>query len=413
MPTSERKKYLEEILNLREAVLVYEVGERQVQLFNRLMELEIIVCGTRYIERPLKYKKTLKAEKFLNWLTDQRLLINCKMSRATFDYILFLVTRDDNWRIGLGRRQFCLHLQVFVALAQLSSADHGSTMNKLSATLGLSHGSMINFAERFVDAILKVEKDFVKWPSQLRREQLADWGEREHGFHGFIGSMDGTHFYLKTAPGFHMIPESFADTWHKGGYGYNCLLVADHTGSIISYLVGYPGGQCDKVLQPNCALHQDPWKFFKKGEQFLFVDGGFARTMWCVPPYIGRAGKLEHNKVFNYAMRQARSRIEHVNAILKGRLGSLNAIPIAIDCNEDHVRAQRWIRACLILHNIYVKRKDEWEFEVSDSESDGDSDAEDDGEEDWADCTGLEFQNAIRDRYLRLFSCFFYSIIDF
>jgi hypothetical protein len=178
-------------------------------------------------------------------------------------------------------------------------------------------------------------------------------------------------------------------------------LTADHTGSIIAYLVGWPGGQCDKVLQPATALSQDPWSFLKKGEQFLFVDSGFARTMWCVPPYPGKAGKKAHNKVFNFAMRQARCRIEHVNAILKGRLGSLNAIPIEIESDEDNIRAQRWIRACIVLHNIYVRRKDEWEFEVSDSESENSSDNDDDADASWLDCSGLVFQNAIRDRYLR------------
>jgi hypothetical protein len=52
------------------------------------------------------------------------------------------------------------------------------------------------------------------------------------------------------------------------------------------------------VLQPHTALHQTPWAFMEKGDQFIFVDCGFSRQMYCVPPYKGAAGKLQHNKVF-------------------------------------------------------------------------------------------------------------------
>lgn len=395
---------LEDIEQLREAVLVHEVGERRVRMFNELMAMEIRICSKRYIERPARYKKSpMSSSKFLNWISDEgNIAVHCHMSRATFDFICALVA--DFWEAPLTvRPQRCLQFQVFVALARLSSADCGSTIGKLAQLLKLSHGSMLNYAERFINALLKVESRFVKWPSPERREQLAAFGASEHGFHGFIGSMDGTHCYLKRSPGFHMMPEAYADTWHKGGYGFNCLLTADHTGSIIAYLVGWPGGQSDKVLQPHTALHQDPWLFLKKGEQFLFVDCGFARTMWCVPPYIGKAGKKPGNSEFNFAMRQARCRVEHVNAILKARLGSLNAIPIDIQSEADNERAQRWIRACIVLHNVYVRLKDEWVFEVSDSESQGESDDNSGSDNDaaWPDCSGLQFQDAVRDRFLR------------
>jgi hypothetical protein len=404
---SERGKVLEELEQLRQAVLLQLPGERRNKMFNDLMHLEIQVCSFRYIERPVVYSKGWKDSQFLAWISDQQIMVHCHMCRPAFDYVLWLVRDFDCWENRLSvRKPRCIMFQLFIALARLASGDSGSTMQKLVVLLKVSYGSMIDYAERFIRAILQHEKRFIKWPGPIRREQLANYGETEHGFHGFIGSMDGTHFYFKRAPHFSMFPEAYNDTWHKGGYAYNCLLTADHTGSVIAYLIGWPGGQCDKVLQPSTALHADPWKFLKKGEQFLFVDGGFARTMYAVPPYVGKAGKLPHNREFNYSQRQARCRIEHVNAILKGRLGSLRAIPIEIACAEDHFRAQQWIKACLVLHNIFVRLKDQWVFEDSDSESDSDSDsdsgsegsADDDG---GADCSGLVFQNAIRDRFLR------------
>jgi hypothetical protein len=401
---SERGKALEELEQLRQAVLLHIPGERANRMFADFMHMEIRICSARYIDRPLSYAKGWKDRQFLAWVSDQQIMVHCHMCRPAFDYVLWLVRDFDCWETCRSvRKPRCIMFQLFIALARLASADSGSTIDKLVALMKVSHGSMLDYAERFIRAILCHEKKYIKWPSPKRREVLADYGGNEHGFHGFIGSMDGTHFYFKRAPHFSMYPEAYCDTWHKGGYAYNCLLTADHTGSIISYLVGWPGGQCDKVLQPTTALHQNPWAFLKKGEQFLFVDSGFARTMYAVPPYSGKAGKLPHNKEFNYAMRQARCRIEHVNAILKGRLGSLRAIPIDIRCGGDHDRAQKWIKACLLLHNIFVRVKDQWVFENSDSDSDS-SDSSDEGSEDEdgsPECTGLIFQNAIRDRFLR------------
>jgi hypothetical protein len=105
---------------------------------------------------------------------------------------------------------------------------------------------------------------------------------------------------------------------------------------------------------------------------------------------------------FNFAQRQARCRVEHVNAILKCRLRSLNCIPIEILKPDDHLRAQRWIRVCIMLHNIFVRLKDEWEFDDvhEDEDSSSSSDSDDGVNEEAADCSGVCFQNSIRDRWL-------------
>lgn len=410
-----------ELAALQECVILYTTGENRDALFRQLMLMELQVTSSRYLSRPVTYKAAPSNDSFELWISDFKIHHYCHMHRAAFDFIYSLACRG--WTIDpfAIRQQRSIRFQVFVALARLASSDPGSTISKLMCIFALSHGSVLIFAERFIESMLKCEDRFVRWPSAKRRRQLAEYGGTEFGFDGLIGSMDGTHFYLKRSPRYGCFPEAYFDTWHKGGYGYNCLLTADHTGSIIGSLVGWPGSQCDTVLQPHTALHQTPWEFLEKASEFIFVDCGFARTMYCVPPYKGASGKLRHNKAstivffyyvltlglqeFNFAQRQARCRVEHVKAILKCRLRSLNSIPIEIVTPDDHLRAQRWIRVCILLHNIFVRLKDEWEFEdVSDSDdssSDSSSDAGDDEDNLANDCSGLQFQDAIRDRWLR------------
>jgi hypothetical protein len=293
---SERAKLLQDLQGLKESAILYG-GERRAALYGELMGLEVKVTSSRYLSRPTRYKHAPSDLTFENWISDFRIHHFCHMHRAAFDYVYSLARRKWPLDVFSIRKQKSIRFQVFIALARLASSDTGSTISKLMCMFSLSHGSVLIFAERFIEAFLNFEQRFVRWPSARRRRQLGVYGGTEFGFDGLIGSMDGTHFYLKRAPRFGCFPEAYFDTWHKGGYGYNCLLTADHTGTIIASLVGWPGSQCDTVLQPHTELHANPWAYLEKGEEFIFVDCGFSRQMYCVPPYKAAAGKLQHNKV--------------------------------------------------------------------------------------------------------------------
>jgi hypothetical protein len=293
---SERAKLLSDLQMLRESCILHSVGANRDAVFAQLMQMEMDVTSSRYLSRPTKYKHAPSNNLFESWISDFRIHHFCHMHRAAFDYVYSIARRYWPMAFSAIRPQCSVRFQTFIALARLASGDAGSTISKLMCIFSLSHGSVLTFAERFIDAMLNVEARYVRWPSAKRRRQLAVYGGTEFGFDGLIASMDGTHFYLKRAPRFDCYPEAYFDTWHKGGYGYNCLLTADHTGTIIGSLVGWPGSQCDTVLQPHTALHKTPWEFLEKGDEFIFVDCGFSRQMYCVPPYKGNAGKLAHNK---------------------------------------------------------------------------------------------------------------------
>jgi hypothetical protein len=173
------------------------------------------------------------------------------------------------------------------------------------------------------------------------------------------------------------------------------LLTADHTGSVIHYALGWPGQTHDSTIQMQTAMYSDPWSWFDKGE-YLFVDSGFSRQMWAVPPFKGMEANRPENKAFNFAMRRGRCRIEHVNAVLKNRFASLKMIPIKVMCDDDLERVNSWIRACLTLHNIFIRLRDEWYFETKND----DKRQEKVAKEDEADVSGKEFQRMVRDRWL-------------
>ena len=135
----------------------------------------------------------------------------------------------------------------------------------------------------------------------------------------------------------------------------------------------------------------------KENEEFIFVDLGFKRETFAVPPYKGKEGKLKHNAEFNHAQRKGRVKVEHVNGCIKARFGSLKKIPIDVRSDTDHERCSAWITTCVIMHNILLFLRDEFEYEAVDASLD----AGDVAEEEMATATAKVFQNAVRDRWLR------------
>lgn len=368
---------------------------RNVDAEQDLFDLSCITELTRYNSRGA-YAAAISDDLALQSVTDRMLEAHCHMHRSSFDFIFSLIRDHSCFEIDSvkgGRPQISPRWQLFVALSRF--VDSEGTTRSFGSHFKISKGTVIAVSLRVCSAITSVERRFLRWPSAARRRVLADFGDSEFGFPGYIGNQDGTHFYFKYAPAYSLIPETFYDTMHSGGYGYNVLLVADHTGSVIHYSLGWPGSVHDASIQQHSLLFRNQWNFFEKG-QYLFVDTGFLRTMTAVSPYKGPAAHTPPNKVFNRAMREGRCRIEHVNAIVKSRFKSLKKIPIRIQRNEDHDTANLWIRACLVLHNILIRVKDEWEFYQIPEEFEGP-----DYIDDAADVEGAQFQDMVRDRWLQ------------
>jgi hypothetical protein len=73
-------------------------------------------------------------------------------------------------------------------------------------------------------------------------------------------------------------------------------------------------------------------------------------------------------------------------------------MPIDVRCDDDMPRCANWITSCVVLHNIMIFLRDEFEY----------ADVPDDVEDEEYDDVGVqpsppakEFQNAVRDRWLR------------
>jgi hypothetical protein len=125
--------------------------------------------------------------------------------------------------------------------------------------------------------------------------------------------------------------------------------------------VGRTGSAHDAVAFKGTAAYLHPELIFKNDE-FAFTDSAYSASFRVIPIHKAPANLDPRVRAFDKAVSRLRVKSEHCNGLLKGRFQSLKSLRISIDRRRDHVRAMRWISACIILHNICVDvGGDDWE----------------------------------------------------
>ena len=297
-----------------------------------LLALKESVSSCRYLERPLKYKQSVREDTwFHDWVCETRFVLFCKMSRRSFDFIFNLVREHPVFSSGMSIAcQRSVQYQLFVGLSRLCQSGKGAGKQlRVAEEFQLGSGTVKLYTDRVLRALEPLAAKFILWPNHARRRLLSAIGEEQFGFPGFCCTVDGTLLVLHRAPAFKMRPETYCHPRHKQ-YGFNTLLFADHLRYIVSYVFGWPGQAADSTIMASTALAKDPSNFLRLGQEFVFADLGFKRENWCITPFKGADAEVKHNKLFNKAQRSGRCRIEHVNGQLKARFNSLTAMPIDI-----------------------------------------------------------------------------------
>jgi hypothetical protein len=365
------------------------------------LDLTLKIMSVRYFDRPCEYRnKGYNADlAFQDWLTDRRVVVFTHTSRRSMDFIYQMIREDPvfvNPSLFSPSQQRSVYFQLFVCMTNLTGDGDGGCMDRVAELFNLGHGTITIYTERCIAAINKHVDEFVRWPDAQERAKLSYHADVTYGFPGFIASCDGTLIGLRRAPAFDQFPETYCHPRHKH-YGFNVLFWVDHFGTIIRFTCNWPASASDQTIFNNSAFATNPWLFLKQHEEFIFVDLGFKKETFAVPPYKGQEGKLKHNAEFNKAQRKGRVKVEHANGVIKARFGSLNNIPIDIRCAADHDRCSEWITACVILHNLLVKLRDDWDFDAVHADEDAMDEPLVVAQEN---VSAKQFVNAVRDRWL-------------
>jgi hypothetical protein len=286
-----------------------------------------------------------------------------RMNKDSFRYVVDLIQHHPVFMNNSKHHQHDVWIQSVVALQRLGCEGNGVSVARTALIFGISEGSVVLFTQRFIHAILSLEKEFVKWPNEHERKKISKHFYDSYGILGAVGAVDGTPVILSYRP--RIDGEVF---WNrKQRYALNIQLVCDHNKLIRSYVVGYPGSVADSVVWAQSDFMTNPSLYLSDG-QWLLSDAGYALSAVQCTPYRQPEAELPHHKLFNFYFSAARVCIEHCNGIWKGRFSSLKGLKTQVKEINDFKRINEWIVSCIILHNILIQLKDSWENEEAEED---------------------------------------------
>lgn len=398
---SARAQALHDLYHMRKRILIEGDSDDVDEAMQENLDLTITIQKCRYFNRPHAYRnKGYNADAvFQEWINDNRIFVFTRMTRRSFEFVYNLIRGDErfvNPSAISPARQRSVFFQLFCCLTRLTGDGDAGAEKRLCELYNIGKGTISNYTDRCIAAINEHSSTYIVWPNSERRAELSAYADMHYGFPGFVGSCDGTLIGLRRAPVFDQFPETYKHPRHKG-YGFNVLFWVDHFGKIMRFTCNWPASASDQTIFNASLFAMQPWLFLKQHEEYVFVDLGFKRETFAVPPYKGKDAKLAHNAEFNIAQRKGRVKVEHANGVIKSRFGSLNRIPIDIRCDEDHDRCSAWITACVTLHNLLISLHDEYDHVLPPAAAELDDAEEVDLVEN---LSGKMFQNAVRDRYL-------------
>lgn len=145
----------------------------------------------------------------------------------------------------------------------------------------------------------------------------------------------------------------------KSRYGINIQIISDWEGRIRFLFTGFPASVHDSRCIRNSPIVAEKERFFH-GQEYILADSAYSLSETIITPFKKPIGNAQPYKAFNRALSSVRVRVEHCIGRLKGRFQSIRGMRALISKGEDNKRANRWLSACAILHNILIDI-DNWE----------------------------------------------------
>eukprot|EP00171_Calliarthron_tuberculosum_P006005 IDg6005t1 len=139
---------------------------------------------------------------------------------------------------------------VLVLLKYLGTFGSGASNKSLATHFRIGKGTTELYRSRALTAVLSLEESSYYWPSADERRQISKEIQLQWYFPNCVGLMDGTLLPLENRPT--MCGETYYT--RKGSYAIQMLIVCNHIGKILYYVVGWPGSVHDNQVWRNSKL---------------------------------------------------------------------------------------------------------------------------------------------------------------
>lgn len=288
-----------------------------------------------------------------HWLTDDEFKRKYRVSRDILDRITAAIETNDVFKKGQrGRHQMPVKHQLMVLLHFLGK--EGESNGSQRSVFKFGYGQSEKCRKRVVQALNDIRENYIFWPNEEERGDIAKRIENEFFLPNCISLMDGTLLPLGIAPS----SDDAAD-YHgrKFPYSLTVLVINDDKRKIRAYLSGYPGSTHDNRLWRNMKQNQRSDDYFCDNE-YIMGDTAFEPSAICVPAYKCEEGYYHDpdKEKFNRCMASARVITEHTMGLWKGRFPWLRNIRMLITNDKTSLeRILRYIDATVVLHNMIIE----------------------------------------------------------
>jgi hypothetical protein len=160
-----------------------------------------------------------------------------------------------------------------LATLQFFGAECNKNGSKqLHENLGTGKGSISNYIDCGLKAVLSLGDQYFFWPAEEERLEIFGRIKQRRFFKNCVGFIDGTHLGLSTRPK-NCGEEYFTRT---GKYAISAHLIVDDKKCFRRANVGWPGSVHDRVWSQSEIVH-NPWHYFSPKE-YLVGDSSFTNS---------------------------------------------------------------------------------------------------------------------------------------
>lgn len=263
---------------------------------------------------------------------------------------------QSEFRADSSNSNITAEKQFLLCLWYLSNTE---SFRQLSDRFNVSLSSSHRLLLRTLSFLFDIGPDYIKWPSAEEKVINSIQFEKQQGFKGIIGCIDGSHFKI-------LRPEKDEEVYvnRKGYHSVIMQGIVDHRKLFIDVYCGESGSLHDaRVLRRSTIFRnaENP-NFF--GNYYLIGDSAYPYLEWLVVPFKDNGLLTEEHKQFNFKLSSTRMAVEHAFGLLKRRFRRLGHFE---NLNIDII--VKCIMSSCILHNICILEND---VEISDVEDDFD-----------------------------------------
>lgn len=225
---------------------VLEIDDVTEQL-ERLVLLRALLESQRYPERPLNYnmKAEMRAARIETVLgyDDRHFGQEARMSRTCFWQLVDLIKHNPVFPNQSHYHQDPSHHQLLVTLFRLGKYGNGAGTGHTASYLSLGDGTTEVYTWRCFKAIYDLRSDFIRWPNEAERIDIAADIAHDYVFGNCVGMMDGSLIPLEQRPGL----EGANDYWNrKQCYALNIMAICDNGKRTRALITGWPGAVHDQ-----------------------------------------------------------------------------------------------------------------------------------------------------------------------